>query len=113
MFAGLVPSTRNSAGKVRHGGITKAGSPLLRETLVEAAMRIRETSAPELADFYERIKQNNSARQARVALARKMLTIMWYMITRKKSYSAEYSTRSVSSPQCGTKRDELVTLHSA
>lgn len=109
MFAGLVPSTRNSAGKVRHGRITKAGSPLLREVLAEAAMRIRASSAPELYGFYERIKIHATAKQARVALAHKMLSIMWYMIAQKKPYSAH----PVSSSQGNTKRDELVSTHGA
>ena len=109
MFAGLVPSTRNSAGKVRHGRITKAGSPHLRSILVEAAMRIRAPSAPQLASFYERIKQKKSARVARVALARKMLVIMWHMITQGKPYLPQ----PIASPHSNTRRDELVCPHGA
>ena len=37
-YAGLVPSTYNSGGVTRHGGITREGSRWLRWAMVEAAM---------------------------------------------------------------------------
>ncbi|MFA5831246.1 MAG: IS110 family transposase [Candidatus Paceibacterota bacterium] len=85
-FAGIVPKQRSSGEKVRLGSITHQGSKYLRTTMVEAAMRIRECSAPELFRFITDLTPNCGAKRARVALARKMLAIMWTMIQNKTPY---------------------------
>ena len=88
-FAGLVPRERSSGGKQRLGSITHQGSTYLRYVLIETALRIREV--PEtisLFNFYKRIKTKSGAMKGRVALARKILTIMWYMMKYQKDYVA-------------------------
>ena len=88
-FAGLVPRERSSGGKQKLGSITHAGSSYLRYVLIETALRIRET--PEtisLFNFYKKIKTKSGAMKARVALSRKLLTIMWYMMKYEKDYVA-------------------------
>lgn len=85
-FAGLVPRQRSSGGTVKFGSITNAGSPLLRSALVETAMRIRKETAPELYEFIDRLKPSCGAKRARVALARKMLVIMWVMVKKNTPY---------------------------
>jgi transposase len=87
-FAGLVPTERSSGGTQKLGRITKAGSPLLRYMLVEAAMRIRNNEkSASLYDFYARMKLKKKPMVARVALARKILTISWYLVTRGENYN--------------------------
>lgn len=86
-FSGLVPTERSSGGVQRLGHITHAGSKHLRYILVEAAMHIRDTDKSKtLYSFYKKIKEKSGAMRARVALARKILTISWYMVTRNESY---------------------------
>lgn len=88
-FAGLVPRERSSGGKQRLGSITHAGSPYLRYVLIETAMRIRdipETSS--LYTFYKRIKTKSGSMKARVALARKLLIIIWHMMNKQQDYVA-------------------------
>lgn len=85
-FAGLTPRQRSSGGTVKYGSITHQGSPLLRTILVETAMRIRECSTPELFAFVKRITPTSGAKRARVALARKMLAIMWTIVTKNTPY---------------------------
>lgn len=106
-FAGLVPRQRSSGSTTRFGSITHQGSPLLRTTLVEYAMRIHTKGAPELYSFVERLKQNGSgAKKARVALARKLLCIMWSMVVHNKPYNP----RLVISPSlCNTTLSKLDT----
>jgi transposase len=88
-FAGLVPRERSSGGKQRLGGITHAGSPYLRYVLIEAAMRIRDTKETSaLYAFYKNVKTRSGALKARVALARKLLTIMWFMMKNEENYCA-------------------------
>lgn len=84
-FAGLVPSTRSSDAHVRHGRITKEGSPWLRWIMVSAAQRA-PCASPRLARFHERILQQHGKKTARVALARQMLSIVYYMLLRNTPY---------------------------
>lgn len=85
-FSGLVPRQRSSGERVKYGSITNAGSRHLRTTLVETAMRITTNNSPELYEFYSRLKPNTGAKRARTALARKILTVMWAVVTKGESY---------------------------
>lgn len=85
-YAGLIPRQRSSGGTVRFGSLTNTGSRHLRTALVETAMRITETNAPELYQFVERLKPTTGAKRARVALARKILVIMWAMAKTGEPY---------------------------
>lgn len=90
-FSGLVPTERSSAGVQRLGHITRAGSPILRYVLVEAAMRVRDADGSSvLYQFYKKIKTTRGAMRARVALGRKMLTISWYMVKKNESYEQRF-----------------------
>jgi transposase len=84
-YAGLVPSVRNSDSKVRHGHITKAGSPWLRWIMVSAAQRAPAASVC-LATFFERIAQQQGRKTARIALARKMLSIVYAMLRHSEPF---------------------------
>jgi transposase len=103
-FAGLVPRQRSSGDVVRYGSITHAGSPALRTVLVETAMRIRAGNAPELYSFVHRLAPLCGAKKARVALARKILCIMWKMVTTNTPY-----TRRILPSVCTTNLSDLDT----
>ncbi|MEW6555019.1 MAG: IS110 family transposase [Actinomycetota bacterium] len=83
--AGLVPSTSQSGGTVRHGRITRQGSPWLRWALVEAAIHASRYPGP-LRDHYLRLQRRNGNKIARVAVARKMSTYVFHMLTEGKTY---------------------------
>jgi transposase len=85
-FAGLVPRQRSSGDTIRYGSITHAGSPALRTAVVESAMRVRAGNAPELFTFVQRLAPVCGAKKARVALARKILCIMWKMVHTNTPY---------------------------
>ena len=91
-FAGLVPKQRSSGSTTRYGSITHQGSSHLRTALVECAMRIHPKSAPELYAFVERLKPTTGAKKARVALARKLLCIMWSMVVHNHAYDSLHHT---------------------
>ena len=103
-FAGLVPRQRSSGETVRYGSITHAGSAPLRTALVETAMRIRQGNAPELFAFVKRLTPICGAKKARVALARKLLVIMWKMVTTNTPYHP-----TVLSSSCTTNVSDLDT----
>jgi transposase len=103
-FAGIVPRQRSSGEAVRYGSITHAGSPALRTALVETAMRIRASSAPELFAFVHRLTPLCGAKKARVALARKILCIMWKMVHTNTPY-----TQRILPSVCTTNLSDLDT----
>ncbi len=86
-YAGLVPGQRSSGERFRYGRITKVGSKYLRHVMVESAMRLRTAHDPVLYAWYERVKAVSSPMKARVALSRKLLSIMWYMVKHNTPYT--------------------------
>jgi transposase len=84
-YAGLAPAVRQSAGKGKDLGITKEGSPLLRWALVEASWRvIRQSMAWER--IYQGIKKRAGGKKAIVAVARRLLCVMYAMLRDGKNY---------------------------
>ncbi|MBC7336204.1 MAG: IS110 family transposase, partial [Clostridia bacterium] len=82
-YAGLVPRVHWS-GKTRYTGhITKAGRGTLRWSLVQVAHRAVKVPGP-LQDFYLRLKAKKGAKVAIVAVARKLLVLIWTLLTRKE-----------------------------
>jgi transposase len=89
-FAGLVPRSYSSGGKERLGRITKRGSSPLRAAMVGAAQQARQ-SWGDLYTFYEKIKAKSGQGAAKVALARKLLTISWYLIRKNEPFKARFA----------------------
>jgi transposase len=78
-FAGLDPVEKSSAGKIRFGHISKAGSSLLRYQLGLAA-QIASRSDPELKRFYKRLAKKKPKAVAKTAAARKLLVKLSIML---------------------------------
>ena len=78
-FAGLDPREMSSAGRVRFGAITKAGSPLLRYHLGQAAMIAIRYDA-RLKAFYKRLLKKKPKRVAKTAVSRKLLVKLAIML---------------------------------
>jgi transposase len=76
-WAGLTPTVRSSDGKARLGHISGQGSPALRWALVEAAQHAPTGGGP-LRQSYERIAKRRGKQVAKVAVARKILTLCYY-----------------------------------
>jgi transposase len=75
-WAGLTPKHRESDTKVRRGRITKAGSVLVRWAAIEAISGIH--GGPKLKADYHRIADRRGVKIARVAVARKLLTLVFF-----------------------------------
>jgi transposase len=84
-YAGLVPSTYASGGKVWNGRITKTGNKWLRTAMVEAVIPAI-CSNMELRRYYERIRYNKGAKAAKVATARKLLCIVYRVLREKDTF---------------------------
>jgi transposase len=83
-YTGLTPSERSSAGKPRHGAMTREGSELLRWALTQAAMAcLRSRSGPGLAAgawIRAKEKRMGCKGKARVAGARKLAECIWRLV---------------------------------
>jgi transposase len=75
-WAGLTPRHRESDTKVMRGGITKMGSRLVRWAALEAVARYHGGSW--LQRDFHRIADRRGKNKARVAVARKLLTLVYY-----------------------------------
>jgi len=84
-YAGLVPSTYASGGKVFHGRITKTGNKWLRWAFIEAVQPAISCDA-DLFAYYQRLKIKKGANAAKVATARRLLTIVYRVLSQERLY---------------------------
>lgn len=86
-YAGLVPRQLESGQMSRSGHITRHGPGLLRSLLVEAAWTVWRHN-PWAQAFVAKISRGSKARRklAIVALARKLLIILWAMLKSGKPF---------------------------
>ena len=88
-YAGIYPKERSSGDMKRYGSISKAGSRVLRYSIIEAAMRVRDTEkSHNLHTHYLAAKEvrNKTSKQARIVVAHKLLTIAWHLVQRGIEY---------------------------
>jgi transposase len=78
-WAGLTPREHSSDAHTRRGHISKQGSRWLRWVLVEAAAH-PGLKDPDLRRFRDRIAVRRGRKVARVALARRLLTLCFYAL---------------------------------
>jgi transposase len=85
-YSGLVPGLEQSGVKLRGKGITKEGRRELRWVMVEVAWRAVKAD-PHWKKYFEELKRRMHKNQAIVAIARHLLTMVWYLLTRREPYS--------------------------
>lgn len=78
-WAGLTPTERSSADHTRRSHISKQGSRWLRWAMVESASR-PYLKDPTLRGFRDGIARRRGAKIAKVALARRLLTLCYYAL---------------------------------
>ena len=78
-WAGLTPTVRGSDRTVRHGHISKQGSAWLRWVLNQAAQTAKRS--PEFAASYAAIAKRRGKKIATIAIARKLLTRAWHLLS--------------------------------
>jgi transposase len=76
---GIVPRVHNSNETERSAHITKRGNKLGRTALVQCAL-IAKRYSPYLANYYERIRGRRRTGRAIIALARKLLEIIYHTL---------------------------------
>lgn len=115
-WVGVVPRVAQSADKLHTGSITKRGSVHVRWILTEIAQAASRCRLNSLRVFFERKKKMLGSGKAIIALARKIITIVWHLLSNDELYSdPQYLPKrsshfiSVKIPQSLT-LDELITI---
>ena len=86
-YLGLDPRVRQSGNEPAKGGrISKRGSASARWVLVEAAWSVVGQPGP-LHAFYQRLRARRGHGKAIVAVARKLATLFWCLLTRGEDYA--------------------------
>ncbi len=92
-YAGLTPVVRESAGKRKRGGITHQGSNTLRWIMLQVA-QVAARYSPGAGRYYAGLRQRKPAQVARIALARKLLTVVWALLRHGECFDENVFTRS-------------------
>lgn len=85
-WSGLVPSLHQSAGLTVLGSITKQGSRWLRWNMVEVAHCAVRVRGCRFRDLFLRVRAKRGSHTAYVAVARKMLTVVWHLLVNGERY---------------------------
>ncbi|WP_457641632.1 IS110 family RNA-guided transposase, partial [Persephonella sp.] len=87
-YIGLVPRIYGSGDSVKMGRITKRGDSTLRNKLLQAAISLLKTKKKNsLKEFFNRlIKSGVSKNKARIALARKLATVMFVLLKENRKF---------------------------
>lgn len=84
-YAGVVPSTQSSGGKVWHGRIIKQSNRWLRWALVEAVIPATVADAG-LRAHYEYYRRTKGSKVAKVVTARRLGCIVYRVLKERKPY---------------------------
>jgi transposase len=84
-YSGLTPGLEQSGTKNRGKGITKEGRRELRWALVEAA-QMAVKSDPLWKRRFQELQHRMHRNQAIVAIAHRLLELVWYVLTRRQPY---------------------------
>jgi transposase len=92
-WAGVTPKVKSSDVHVRHGRISKQGPALVRATMTRAAI-IAARSSKRWYHVHEKLCLRCSRQAAKVAVARRLLTVIYYMLKRQEPYQEDYPSQS-------------------
>jgi transposase len=85
-YWGLTPGCRNSGEATdRLGSITKEGSAVARFILGQLVLHVLRKDAS-MRSWYKRLKQRRGSKIARVAVMRRLATILWHMLKKREPY---------------------------
>ncbi len=85
-WAGLRPKNDESAGKYKSTSITK-GNKYLRRILVQCAWAASRTKGSYYKNKFEQLCIRKSRKKALIAIARKLLTVIWSVLKEKQPYN--------------------------
>jgi len=89
-WAGLTPKIHSSDVIVRHGRISKQGSSLLRGAMTRSAT-ITSRFSKRWYIVHENLALRCGRQAAKVAVARRLLTVIYYMLKNQEPYREDYN----------------------
>jgi transposase len=92
-YLGLCPRVHQSGSTCYQGRITKAGPSSARWMAVQAANQFVRASASPLQAWYRRLKARKGHNRAIVAVARKLVALVWHLLTSPEGYRYVQPTR--------------------
>ena len=104
-WAGLTPQNHESAGKKKTTRIGRAGD-YLKPLLVQIVLAVAKSNKyPELNNKLQALKKRRGGKKAVIAIARKLLTAIWHILSKNEAYNSELYRKSDKPP----KKRELTT----
>jgi transposase len=93
-YAGLVPSVYSSGSKSFHGRITKQGSGWLRWICVEISIHAANGDT-RFQSLYRRVCRRRGLATAKVAVARKILTVIYAMLKTNQAFRRRHPRQQI------------------
>jgi transposase len=84
-WTGLRPRNDESAGKYKSTAVTK-GNKYLRRIMVQCAWAASRTKGSFYKNKFEQLCIRKSRKKALIAIARKLLTVVWHVLKEKQPY---------------------------
>lgn len=84
-FWGITPGSRNSGDTKNSGHITKQGSSQVRYILGQVVLHVLRRDSW-MRKWYQKIKRRRGSKIARVAVMRRLATVLWSMLTYDMPY---------------------------
>lgn len=96
-YTGLVPRVHQSGNRDTRGPLTRSGPKYLRWALIEAA--VHAARHPVYAERYQHTKNRLGKQQgpkvARVDIARRITTAIWWMLTKQEPFAPQGPARTL------------------
>jgi len=89
-FGGLCSTISQSANKTRYGHINRDSNPFIRWVLIEAVPKAIKKDA-KLAAYYHKIMIKKGKAKAKIAIARKLLIALYFMLKNNESYGLAHN----------------------
>ena len=97
-WSGLTPQNNESANKKKTTRISHAGT-YLKPLLVQIALAVSKSKKhPELKGKYQNLKKRRSHKKATIAVARKLLTAIWHILSKNVPYNANLYNKADKPP---------------
>lgn len=84
-YGSLTPGTKQTSDHIWNGPVGRSGNLYIKWAMVEAAQHATHMD-PALGAFYDKLRPSKGNAKARVAVARKLLTAVYYILKRKEEY---------------------------
>lgn len=109
-YWGLTPGCHNSGETTnRLGSITKQGSKIARFLLGQLVLHVLRHDG-QMRAWYNRIRRRRGSKIARVAMMRRLSTVLWHMLTQRRPYQRREGSESARQKQTREEQDRRAQL---